>query len=258
MDHASKTDASASAAKRPAAALIAAAMREGRLQEEDWEMIYEATRGRLLATLGREGSRSDLVLCQAVASNLLFDIRDWWVRNGAERGEAPPPPPPFPERTMTDWLLSEFTGRDDEFWGIVGEGESGGAEFAGTGMSAVCCTGYALAIQKKLPGRVRVYGFWSEDNPGAAVSEYSDGHDFAVVDGRYIVDPWAQEVEGCSSWGVLDLLNEQHGSAIRRLYGDREKWEELETHNAQIEKPNSLGGGETQNAEIENTDSPGD
>jgi len=103
-------------------------------------------------------------------------------------------------------LKSMFIGKDDAFWGIVYDKEEGGSCFP-TGHHASECTGYALAIQKKLgAGRVRVMGFFSSENPRATVSGYADGHDFAVVENRFIVDPWVVNVENIDDSGVYDLV----------------------------------------------------
>ena len=135
--------------------------------------------------------------------------------------------PLAPPAKIMELLAEEFIGRDDEFWGIVGEGAS--AKFAGTELRAWDSAGYALTIREKLPGRrVQVFTFAAEDNPWAAVSEDRDGHDFAVVDGRYIVDPWALEVgvvwRRMRGQRVLDMRDKTHADEIDHLYGDPDMW----------------------------------
>lgn len=69
--------------------------------------------------------------------------------------------------------------------------------FLPDGGSGTCCTDYALHIARRMPGRVEVYGFANEENPLSRVAReeiHPGGHDFAVVDGRYIVDPWIRLV----------------------------------------------------------------
>ena len=130
-----------------------------------------------------------------------------------------------PESTTKDSLVPEFTNRDETFWGITETSEGG--EF-GDGSSAVQCTGFACAIQKKLgPDRVKVMGFMTEDNPGTEIETVAEGHDFAVVDGRYIVDPWIAEVEGISDAIVFDLQDEGDQARISSIYGDQTTWEEV-------------------------------
>lgn len=121
-------------------------------------------------------------------------------------------------------LGAQFLGRDDKFWGI-GEDAYGQAQFRKSGHSPVSCTGYACEIQEKLgKERVTVMGFDGESNPGSAISEIADGHDFAVVDGRYIVDPWVTDVEDIGK-GAYDMTDPADAAEIRRLYGDPKTWE---------------------------------
>lgn len=142
-------------------------------------------------------------------------------------------PPGEPETKAT--LKTEFIGRDDAYWGVdmkeVGEPREGlktevASEFRGSGFGGTQCTGYACSILEKLgPGRVKVYGFDSEQNPGSSIAQDAGGHDFAVVDGRFIVDPWLPEFGPGKETGVYDLERDQ--KKVAALYGDRSKWEDM-------------------------------
>lgn len=95
------------------------------------------------------------------------------------------------------------------------------------GGSAVCCTDYACHIYTALPGRVEIYGFANEDNPASrcAREEYHPGgHDFAVVDGRYIVDPWPRLVAAVLEQMVFDLEDAEGAALALDVYGPRECW----------------------------------
>jgi hypothetical protein len=99
------------------------------------------------------------------------------------------------------------------------------------GSSAVCCTDYARQISKKLPGRVQIFGFANEDNPTSrvAIEElHPGGHDFAVVDGRYVVDPWIRLVLGETGPIVFDMQDEQGAAEIARTYGPQSCWESMD------------------------------
>lgn len=93
------------------------------------------------------------------------------------------------------------------------------------GGDGCCCTHYAYLVHQRLPGRVQIYGFANEDNPTAmAVKEcwHPGGHDFAVVDDRYIVDPWVRHVHFCHpSRPIVYDLQDQETTA---LYGPRTAW----------------------------------
>lgn len=126
----------------------------------------------------------------------------------------------------------EFIGRDDKFWNIgpqyddIDPGDSPHI-FKDNDYSAVVCTGYACAIQQKLGrDRVKIYGFSREDNPGSLIARDFGGHDFAVVDDRFIVDPWLVDVAEVQSKGVFDLEND--ADEVLWLYGPRSNWKELD------------------------------
>lgn len=96
--------------------------------------------------------------------------------------------------------------------------------------SAVCCTDYAAYIFKQLPGRVEIYGFANEDNPTSRVAReeiHLSGHDFAIVDGRYIVDPWPRLVPMAFEQMVFDLEDRVDAAVVADIYGPRPCWERM-------------------------------
>ena len=95
--------------------------------------------------------------------------------------------------------------------------------------SACCCTGYAHLIRERLGAdRVRVVGFANEDNPTSLVAReewHPQGHDFALVDDRYIVDPWPRLVHfGDPARQMVFDLNDPR---TLEIYGPRECWKAL-------------------------------
>jgi hypothetical protein len=137
--------------------------------------------------------------------------------------------------TTKQKLQKMFACKDDEFWNVKFK-KNEGSYFPGTPYSGVCCTGFACRVQEKLgKDRVKVMGFDSRGNPDASVLELADGHDFAVVDGRFIVDPWIAEVESGNITTPTDETIDLKGQIVfdiegvdsvlvRKLYGDRAKW----------------------------------
>lgn len=93
------------------------------------------------------------------------------------------------------------------------------------------CTCWAYGVEAQLgPDRVKVMGFSNDENPTAQVAAAIFGHDFAVVDGRFIVDGWVKYVgsaEGTQP-GVYDMNDEKDAEMIRTLYGDPECWSWLD------------------------------
>lgn len=106
------------------------------------------------------------------------------------------------------------------------EGEHGESVFAYTGLSAVVCTGYAMEVLRRLGAeRVKVYGFFADDNPKAKIGQVAEGHDFALVDDKFIVDPWIATVESVSDEFVFELgVDDQ---VIAELYGEKDKWTQI-------------------------------
>jgi GNAT superfamily N-acetyltransferase len=96
------------------------------------------------------------------------------------------------------------------------------------------CTSTARHLANKLGGRVM--GYADAHRVGAAVGEGDGegGHDFAVIDGRYIGDWWA------NSYGehpdLHDMQDPGQHQEIRRLYGDPSKWVEMRDDGVNLEK----------------------
>ena len=137
---------------------------------------------------------------------------------------------------MKQKLTNQFMKQDDTFWDV--EEFEGYSEFTSIGYHGCQCTGFAVRIQEKLGAdRVQVMGFTMEDNPQAGIGSICNGHDFALVDGRYIVDPWLVEVETGSittpkgtkleldGQGVFDL--ETEAELVTTIYGNKKYWIEM-------------------------------
>lgn len=107
----------------------------------------------------------------------------------------------------------------------LGDDMPGTISFLRTGGSAVCCTDFAGQIFMELPGRVKIYGFANEENPTSQVVRqemHPSGHDFAVVDNRYIVDPWPRLVHGAFDQLVFDMQDD--AAQVLEVYGPFECW----------------------------------
>lgn len=115
------------------------------------------------------------------------------------------------------------------------EGKSGddlpaAASLLPHGGSAICCTDYAVHIFLKLPGRVQIVGFANEDNPTSRCAReefHCGGHDFALVDDRFIVDPWPRLVPMVMEQAVFDLNDPVDAELVLDVYGPRECWGHL-------------------------------
>lgn len=114
------------------------------------------------------------------------------------------------------------------------------------GSSAVCCTNYACFIGIVLGfDRVSVRGFANEDNPDCLVVTYDlhpGGHDFALVDERYLVDPWVKFLRGLPWQVVYDLHDPRDAELVHERYGEVSAWQVLTramelSQNSQLQSP---------------------
>ena len=100
----------------------------------------------------------------------------------------------------------------------------GGSSFKFSGYSGVECTGYAYALKQMFGKRAKMYGFYKSENPTSKIARIADGHDFIVLDDRFILDPWITDVENISKRQVFDLQDTNDEKIIKNLYGDQNKW----------------------------------
>lgn len=110
--------------------------------------------------------------------------------------------------------------------------------------SAVVCTNYAHQIARALyPRPVIIRGFANQDNPQSRVAReaiHPGGHDFAIVEGRFLVDPWIRLVACAAEQIVYDLEDPVDATAVRDLYGPAKCWSDLPLALGQC-RANSLG-----------------
>lgn len=98
------------------------------------------------------------------------------------------------------------------------------------GSSATVCTNYAHHVSKILGGmgrHVAVVGFANEDNPTSRCAMecfHPGGHDFAIVDRRYLVDPWIKLVAAVEDQIFYDLNNLDDAAKAHAIYGPRGLW----------------------------------
>lgn len=91
------------------------------------------------------------------------------------------------------------------------------------GSPAVFCSGYAGYVRRMLGDRALIHGYDCGENPQSSIALEAGGHDFAVVDGRYIVDFWAHDM-GYTTSTVIDTEDLSVAEEVLRLYGPRETW----------------------------------
>lgn len=112
------------------------------------------------------------------------------------------------------------------------------------GNSATVCTNYAKYIGKHVADEfnemTRVVGFFVEDNQESLFSKENidfDGHDFAIVAERYLVDPWIRLVAGTRQKIVYDLTDPVDRDEAFLMYGHPEKWSTVSIFNKKENTP---------------------
>lgn len=72
----------------------------------------------------------------------------------------------------------------------------------------------------------QVMGFCTDDNPECDHPAIlaAEGHDFAVIGGRYIIDLWLRFHAWVQAPAVFDLDNPAHAGPIREIYGTPAAW----------------------------------
>lgn len=108
------------------------------------------------------------------------------------------------------------------------------------GRSVTLCTNCAEWVRDHEPD-CRIFGWGKDANPTATVLcdalRGVIGHAFAVVNGRYIVDPWALETARTTTQAVFDLDDAGDRALVCSLYGDPETWEESESTVSENDPP---------------------
>ncbi|MDE3155427.1 MAG: hypothetical protein KGN76_10015 [Acidobacteriota bacterium] len=102
-----------------------------------------------------------------------------------------------------------------------------GNSWLASGESALSCTACAELVIELSGGRGSIYGWADRRNLTARVAlgpGHPAGHDFAVIDDRYLVDPWAAHVEISTPCAVFDLDDAGDRAAVRHFFGDPATW----------------------------------
>lgn len=91
------------------------------------------------------------------------------------------------------------------------------------GTACAICTTAARHIAERFNGQV--LGYHSVNNPGADIGLPNlDGHDFALIDDRWLVDYWAWHVARLVTTPIFDLKDRLDHADVHWLYGDAGRW----------------------------------
>jgi len=100
------------------------------------------------------------------------------------------------------------------------------------GSSFICS--YVASAVKMLEGDdVKIYGFSIDKNPDTVYfsdEEGDEGHHFAIMNDRYIIDPWMYNnyqdynIKTNFNRSVFDLQNKDDKKIIKHIYGNKNNW----------------------------------
>lgn len=102
--------------------------------------------------------------------------------------------------------------------------------------SSFICSFVAAAVKYLEGEKVKIYGFSYDENPTSihfSQEELREGHHFAVLNNRYIIDPWIYEFYG---QGVFDLKSDQDEEIIEYIYGNKNNWTDITKYNDNFKK----------------------
>ncbi len=97
-------------------------------------------------------------------------------------------------------------------------------------LDAVRCTNYAIQIGKKFRRTTQIFGFENVNNPDCEFAQqrlHPGGHDFAIVEERWLIDPWVRLVRGAYQEIVYDLQDPVDAALVTKRYGKRENWKRM-------------------------------
>lgn len=131
---------------------------------------------------------------------------------------------PSPAEMTRAWLIARFGSADGPGWSAPGVGDGGEQTFARTGAPMTMCWGCAQEVVAELgPDRAALTGYFCREDGVSVMSEHAEGHDLAIVDGRYLVDGWVAHVADVGPC-VLDLADPADLAVARSLHEDFSFW----------------------------------
>lgn len=89
------------------------------------------------------------------------------------------------------------------------------------------CTQFARYVVSQVGGVVVGYSIDLQNDSEDKIGYWCLGHDFAIVEGNYLIDLWARDVNCCLNRAVFDLQDPVDKALIEELYVSQDRWEVL-------------------------------
>lgn len=123
-----------------------------------------------------------------------------------------------------DWLVEQFGSARSPGWSGTILTDTGEQVFSRTGSPVCLCWGNVDEVVAHLGNdRVARTGYYCREGSEARMSIHAEGHDLALVDGRYLVDGWLAHVVEDGPC-VLDLHEPRDLAIARIIHEDFEAW----------------------------------
>lgn len=90
----------------------------------------------------------------------------------------------------------------------------------------ITCTNSAKWMKKTFFPKAKIMGFYEEDNPESEIGQAAGGHDFLVIDNRYILDMWYKHIENHEDAPILIDMETQK-DLLKKYYGDPKTWKKV-------------------------------
>jgi hypothetical protein len=116
-------------------------------------------------------------------------------------------------------IVKAFKAEDDRLAALP-ETEENGNPFT-------ICTNGARWIKEQFFPNAKVVGYQHDKNPTAEIGLWTCGHDFLVIEGRYILDLWYRYITGDGDRAPILLDIHTQPALVKRYYGDINKWKEF-------------------------------
>ena len=131
---------------------------------------------------------------------------------------------PVPVPMTREWLVERFGTQEAPGWSTPTSGDDEEETFERTGTPTAMCWAWAREVVADLgDDRATMSGYFCDESGTSTMSKHAEGHDLAIVDGRFLVDGWVAHVAGIGPC-VLDLADINDLRTARRLHDDFALW----------------------------------
>lgn len=89
----------------------------------------------------------------------------------------------------------------------------------------IVCTNIAKWLKKNFYPNAEIMGYHTENNSDAEIGQDAGGHDFILIDNRFIIELWFSQIEEKDCPILFDL--KENPELVKKYFGDVDKWEKV-------------------------------